>query len=722
MNRKTLNDNIKYSRELLSVPEEYNKNTVEKKYNYLRRCWYPVFHNNSSESEFIYNALQTAQDTLHKASSNNLKDDNTKTLKKACESLKNWESKKGCRCDRCEDVNYKSLAFSIPEKELEKEMEADKAMMELITQEGREKQKALKKKERKKKQREKKKEKHNSKENIKINDQYKNDSDSEEGLIKDDITNEENDDDKNDSSSDCDKLIDNSAFVMQSSKRKKKVQKEQAKHSLNNSKSSSTSINKTNSNHSVKSSNTNDGDNEKTREERAQILASKGYLLAEKEQNFEEAINLFKEAINLYDRDCRLYGHRSFCYERLGLYEEAYADAEKALTLNERWEKGYYRKARALTGLKRYEEAVSCYRKHLELDPNSMEGDAELYDVQLVQLQEMGYDKDISERALNKTNDVNAAAHLIQEKIQEPKKTTIQSNETSRYFKDTTEESGRNSVESPSILTDNIWNTNGSSQNGWANNFFDPEDQNSPKNTNNGTENNSYNIHNLWSSKTLFDDLNEMVNDNINAPKRKTMAEVIACTNSDKLQKNSKPVNDTNKNNVKPPCEGLKKPVTNGEVQPSNVPYTTTNKDQLLKDPTNPLRATNLWIGNVAQEVDTDELLEMFGKCGTVISHYRTTEKFYMFVNYQTPEQAAKAMSSYQGVQCGPMRLLLKWPNNVDSHRYQEHIEKGPVNGNECYFWRTTGCKFGADCKFKHIKANKSIDLQGWHLSANGKK
>lgn len=42
---------------------------------------------------------------------------------------------------------------------------------------------------------------------------------------------------------------------MQSSKRKKKVQKEQAKYSVNYSKSSATSINKTNSNHSVKSNN-----------------------------------------------------------------------------------------------------------------------------------------------------------------------------------------------------------------------------------------------------------------------------------------------------------------------------------------------------------------------------------------------------------------------------------------------------------------------------------
>lgn len=34
----------------------------------------------------------------------------------------------------------------------------------------------------------------------------------------------------------------------------------------------------------------------------------------------------------------------------------------------------------------------------------------------------------------------------------------------------------------------------------------------------------------------------------------------------------------------------------------------------------------------------------------------------------------------------------------------------GPVNGNECYFWRTTGCVYGDNCLFKPIKENKQID------------
>ncbi|KAK7058731.1 hypothetical protein SK128_014514 [Halocaridina rubra] len=39
---------------------------------------------------------------------------------------------------------------------------------------------------------------------------------------------------------------------------------------------------------------------------------------------------------------------------------------------------------------------------------------------------------------------------------------------------------------------------------------------------------------------------------------------------------------------------------------------------------------------------------------------------------------------------------------------------KGPVNGGECYFWRTTGCLFGDSCKHKHIPSHKGIDRKPW--------
>lgn len=37
--------------------------------------------------------------------------------------------------------------------------------------------------------------------------------------------------------------------------------------------------------------------------------------------------------------------------------------------------------------------------------------------------------------------------------------------------------------------------------------------------------------------------------------------------------------------------------------------------------------------------------------------------------------------------------------------------KSGPVNGDECYFWRTTGCAFGSQCYYLHIPAHEGIDL-----------
>lgn len=39
---------------------------------------------------------------------------------------------------------------------------------------------------------------------------------------------------------------------------------------------------------------------------------------------------------------------------------------------------------------------------------------------------------------------------------------------------------------------------------------------------------------------------------------------------------------------------------------------------------------------------------------------------------------------------------------------------RGPVNGDECYFWRTTGCHFGDKCRYKHIPDQKGKDRKPW--------
>lgn len=49
-------------------------------------------------------------------------------------------------------------------------------------------------------------------------------------------------------------------------------------------------------------------------------LAMQGNQLAGN-QNYEEAVRFFTKAISLFNNDCRYYGNRSYCYDRLEIYE-----------------------------------------------------------------------------------------------------------------------------------------------------------------------------------------------------------------------------------------------------------------------------------------------------------------------------------------------------------------------------------------------------------------
>lgn len=45
----------------------------------------------------------------------------------------------------------------------------------------------------------------------------------------------------------------------------------------------------------------------------------------------------------------------------------------------------------------------------------------------------------------------------------------------------------------------------------------------------------------------------------------------------------------------------------------------------------------------------------------------------------------------------------------------------GPVNGDECYFWRTTGCYFAEKCRFRHVPESKGADLKRVEAKYGGK-
>ncbi|KAK7869280.1 hypothetical protein R5R35_000892 [Gryllus longicercus] len=161
-----------------------------------------------------------------------------------------------------------------------------------------------------------------------------------------------------------------------------------------------------------------------------------------------------------------------------------------------------------------------------------------------------------------------------------------------------------------------------------------------------------------------------------------------------------------------------------------NLPVIKANK----MDPSNPEGHLSLWVGNVSQEVTEKQLIEMFSKFGVVLSVRLLPEKYCAFINFRDKSSPGPAMKSLQNRELGGERLLIRYPNNPVPEAHQQIVVKkvvktpvagsvqtkvtGPVNGDECHFWRTTGCAFGNKCRYKHLKENKGIDKKPWQKAS----
>lgn len=87
--------------------------------------------------------------------------------------------------------------------------------------------------------------------------------------------------------------------------------------------------------------------------------------------NFDDAVKHFSDAIALSPTNHVLYSNRSAAYGSLHKYVDALTDAKKTVELKPDWAKGYSRLGAAHVGLGDSQEAVSAYKKGLEIDPNN---------------------------------------------------------------------------------------------------------------------------------------------------------------------------------------------------------------------------------------------------------------------------------------------------------------------------------------------------------------
>lgn len=361
----------------------------------------------------------------------------------------------------------------------------------------------------------------------------------------------------------------------------------------------------------------------------SRCLATRGNELAS-DENYIAAVEQYSEAIKINSKDFRFYGNRSYCFDKLGLFSKALADAEKAIKLNPEWSKNYHRKGRALAGLKQYVEAESLFETVLKMDNDCEEAKQELQRVRLEQLMDMGFTKLQAEVAIIQHKSVSAALDAL---LQAPKT--------------------RGGAAAPS--SSDVY-------------VSDDENQASPIST-------------------------------------------------QKMQQ---------------PQLQLHRPILDIKL-----------------DPSNPERLKSLWVGNISKDVEEAALKRLFSPFGVVVSVKKKPDTYYAFVVFSDEASAGHAMRALQGVLFGGQKLYIRFPGKTatNSHPNNNPIvikkgasnppisdvplswlasssgippltkPKGPVNGNECYFWRTTGCSYGDNCKFKHAPENKGIDRKPWQTA-----
>lgn len=125
----------------------------------------------------------------------------------------------------------------------------------------------------------------------------------------------------------------------------------------------------------------------------------------------------------------------------------------------------------------------------------------------------------------------------------------------------------------------------------------------------------------------------------------------------------------------------------------------------------------SLWVGNVTSGISEKDLLDLFKTFGEVESVRILHERFCAFVNFKNANTAATALEKLQGVELRCNKLVIRYPD-----RWFQRTTTGPcaaamlptsavigsrpkfsLLGNECFYWRTTGCIYGNRCRFRHI-------------------
>ncbi|XP_057526802.1 serine/threonine-protein phosphatase 5-like isoform X2 [Amaranthus tricolor] len=89
-----------------------------------------------------------------------------------------------------------------------------------------------------------------------------------------------------------------------------------------------------------------------------------------KAHKYSQAIDLYSQAIELNNENAVYWANRSFAHTKLEEYGSAIHDATKAIEIDSKYSKGYYRRGAALLAMGKFKEALKDFQQVKRLCPN----------------------------------------------------------------------------------------------------------------------------------------------------------------------------------------------------------------------------------------------------------------------------------------------------------------------------------------------------------------
>ncbi|GMG98495.1 hypothetical protein Nepgr_000335 [Nepenthes gracilis] len=103
-----------------------------------------------------------------------------------------------------------------------------------------------------------------------------------------------------------------------------------------------------------------------SRAEELKLLANEAF----KAHKFFQAIDLYNQAIKLNDQNAVYWANRAFAHIKLEEYGSAVQDASKAIEIDPKYSKGYYRRGAAYLSMGKFKEALKDFQQVKKIRPN----------------------------------------------------------------------------------------------------------------------------------------------------------------------------------------------------------------------------------------------------------------------------------------------------------------------------------------------------------------